>query len=158
MDKMKSFDYYIYIDYSKNLIGYAVIEYSKIKTLLPKISRLRHYKEAGDRKLYIKNVKTTFKREELLNYFVKTKVRETRENLEIFSDVAEFLKNHPNCLIFISIDNKQYSNFERLVKIIDGTNIMIVRESELKKDTPEYQISLVLDNWLNIERLKHESN
>lgn len=56
---------------------------------------------------------------------------------------------------YIYID---YSNFERLVKIIDGTNTKIVKESELKKGTPEYQISLVLDNWLNIERLRYENN
>ena len=57
-------------------------------------------------------------------------------------------------MIFISVDNKQYSNFERLVKIIDGSNTKIVRESELKKDTFEHKISLVLDTLLNIERLE----
>ena len=79
----KEFDYYIYIDYSENIIGYAIIEYSKIKILLPKISRFRHYKEAKDRKQYIKNVNKTFKRERLLDYFAKTKARKTKENLEI---------------------------------------------------------------------------
>ena len=35
-----------------------------------------------------------------------------------------------------------------------GKNTIIKQESELKEGTPEYQASLVLDNLLNIERLK----
>jgi hypothetical protein len=151
--KTKQFDYYIFIDYSDNFIGYNIIASNKINELLPKISRFRHYRASGNKKLYIKNIKGTFKREKLLNSFIKTKVRESRENLEIFSDVAEFLKTNSNCLIFISVDDKQYSNFEKLVRIIDGNNIKIIKESQLKVGTPEYQISLILDNWLNIERL-----
>ena len=152
----KEFDYYIYIDYSENLIGYAIIEKSKIKELLPKINRFRHYRKARDKRLYLKNVKNTFKREKLLNYFLKTKVRGMWQNLDIFSEVIEFLKNNSNCIIFISVDDKQYSSFEKLVKVIDIGNTKIINESELRKGTFEYQISLVLDNWINIERLKNE--
>jgi len=153
---MKEFDYYIFIDYSENLLGYIIIERARIKDLLPKIFRFRYYRDAGDRKLYLKNVKQTFKRENLLSYFIKHKIREIRQNMEIFLDVGEFIKNHSNCLIFASIDNKQYNNFQNFVKIVDGDNIKIIKESELKVGTIEYQISLILDNLLNIERLKHE--
>jgi len=31
MYKMKEFDYYIFIDYSENLIGYNIIEKEKLK-------------------------------------------------------------------------------------------------------------------------------
>ena len=41
-----------------------------------------------------------------------------------------------------------------MINIIDGGNVTIKQESELIKGTPEYQTSLVLDNLLNIERLK----
>src|SRR3989338_9205671 len=149
----KQFDYYIFVDYSDNLIGYLILEQSNIKNLLSKIFRFRHFRKAGNKKLYLKNVKNTFKRENLLNYFLKHKIRETRQNIEIFLDIGEFIKNNPNCLIFASIDNKQYNNFQNFVKIVDGKNIKVVKESELKVGTIEYQISLVLDNWLNIERL-----
>mgnify|MGYP001586549454 CR=1 FL=1 len=149
----KQFDYYIFIDYSENLIGYIIIEHDKIRELLPKISRFRHYREALDKKIYLKNVKQTFKREKLLDYFVKHKIKETRQNMEIFLDIGEFIKDNSNCLIFASIDNKQYNNFQNFVKIVDGKNIKVVKESELKSGTVEYQISLILDNWLNIERL-----
>jgi len=149
---VNEFDYYIFIDYSENLLGYLIIENKDIQQILSKITRLRHYREAGDKKSYIRNVKNTFKREDLLKYFIKYKIRETRENLEIFSDIAEFLARHTNLMIFVSVDNKQYHNFERLVKIINGESTKIVKESELKHYTPEHKISLVLDNWLNIER------
>ena len=152
----REFDYYVYIDYSDDLIGYVIIDNKGINILLPKILRFRHYREARDKKLYLKNVKQTFKREKLLDYFVQHKIRKTNQNIEIFLDIGEFIKTHSNCLIFASIDNKQYNSFQNFVKIVDGKNIKIIKESELKIGTVEYQISLVLDNWLNIERLKDE--
>ena len=181
---MKHFDYYIFIDYlqiwfnilhlavadlerqkilrrnflySENLIGYTILETKKINELLPKISRFRHYKDARQKKLYLKNIKNTFKRENLLSYFLKCKIRSVKDTLEIFMDVGEFIKFHANCLIFISVDDKQYLNFEKLVKFVDGESIKVVKESQLKEYSPEYKISLVLDNLLNIERLKNET-
>jgi len=50
MYKMKEFDYYIFIDYSENLIGYNIIEKEKLKNLLPKISKLKHYKVLTEKK------------------------------------------------------------------------------------------------------------
>lgn len=150
----RQFDYYIFVDYSEDLIGYIIIEHKRIKEILPKISRFGHYREAEDKKIYLKNVKQTFKREELLNYFIKHKIRETRHNMNIFLDIGEFIKNNANCLIFASVDNKQYNSFLNFIEIVNGKNIKVVKESELKVNTTEYQISLVLDNWLNIERLK----
>jgi len=152
-NKKSIFDYYIFIDYSESLIGYLVIEYPKIKDLLPKISRLRHYRESKKRKLYLKNVKLSFKNNNIKKYFLKFKIKSKIDSIEIYSDVLEFLKKHKdNCLIFISVDNNQFKNFKKLVGIIDCTSTKIVKESELKRGTPEYQISLVLDNLLNIER------
>jgi len=151
---MKEFDYYIFIDYSERLIGYSIIEGKRLKELLPKITRLRHYRKSGDKSLYLKNIKKTFERERILFYFLKFKIRETYKNMEIYLDVLEFLKKNTNCIIFVSIDNHQYSTFRKMIEIVDGKNIIIKRESELTKGTPEYQASLVLDNLLNIERLK----
>ena len=150
----RQFDYYIFIDYSEDLIGYMIIAQKKIKELLPYILRFKHYRKTRDKKLYLKNVKHLFKREKLLQYFVQHKIRETRENMEIFLDIGEFIKKHANCLIFASVDNHQYDNFQNFVKIVDGKNIEVIQESELKVGTVEYQISLILDNWLNIERLR----
>lgn len=151
---MKEFDYYIFIDYSENLIGYSIIEKDKLKELLPKIARFRHYRKARDKKLYLKNIKNTIAREDIKSCFLRLKIKEMSKNMEIYLDVLEFLKKHENCIIFISVDNKQYPNFRKLVNVADGANTVIKQESELRKDTPEYQISLVLDNLLNIERFK----
>ena len=150
---MKEFDYYIFIDYSEKLIGYSIIEKIKLRELAPKITRFRHYREAGNRKQYLKNVKNTFKREGIKSYFLKFKIREMYKNIEIHLDVLEFLKKHKNCIIFISVDNMQYPAFRKMVNIVDGENIVVKQESELIKGTLEYQASLVLDNMLNIERL-----
>jgi len=151
---MKEFDYYIFIDFSENLIGYSIIERSKLKELLPKILRFRHYKDAKNRKLYLKNINKAIKRNNLQIFFLKLKIKGMHKNMEIYLDVLEFLKKHENCIIFISIDNRQYSAFKKMVNIVDGKKVIVKQESELIKGTPEYQVSLVLDNILNIERLR----
>jgi len=148
------FDYYIFIDYSENLIGYLIIDKSKLKELLPKITRFRHYREADNKKLYLKNVKKTIKREDIKSSFLRLKIKDMCKNMEIYLDVLEFLKKHDNCIIFVSIDNHEYPNFRKLVSIADGEKTIIKQESELINGSPEYQMSLVLDNLLNIERLK----
>jgi len=152
----KEFDYYIFIDYSEDYLGYLIIEKEKIREFIPKISKFAHYKELKHKPAYLHSIKKVIEKNKVLSYLLKIKIRKITDTPEIYSDILEFLKNHDNCLIFISVDNKQYSNFERLVRIIDGTNTKIVKENELKKDTFEYRISLVLDTLLNVERLKHE--
>jgi hypothetical protein len=151
---MKEFDYYIFIDYSENLIGYSIIENKRFKELIPKLSRFRHYKSAKNRKLYLKNVNQSIKREEIKSSFLRLKIKEMHKNVEIYADILEFLKKHDNCLIFVSVDNRQYSAFKKMINIVDGENVIVKQESELVKGTEEYQVSLVLDNLLNIERLK----
>ncbi len=154
--RKKEFDYYIYIDYSENLIGYTIIEKDKVKDLLLKISRFRHYRGSKNRKVYLKHINNTVKREKICSYFVKFKIKKMHENIEIYTDVLDFIKKHERCVIFISIDNKQYSKFRKLVHIVDGEKTKVVKESELKRGTAEYQMSLVIDNMLNIERRKNE--
>ncbi|MEK6848522.1 MAG: hypothetical protein AABX65_02735 [Nanoarchaeota archaeon] len=151
---MKEFNYYIFVDYSENLVGYCIIQNEKLKELIPKISRFKHYKSAGNRRLYLKNVKNTIKREKIEDYFLKLKINEVRKNIEIYLDILEFLKKNTSCIIFVSVDNRQYNTFRKMVAIACGENVIIKRESELKVGTNEYQASLVLDNLLNIERLK----
>ena len=46
----KEFDYYIFIDYSEDFIGYNIIGKEKIKELLPRISKIKHYKEIKHKK------------------------------------------------------------------------------------------------------------
>jgi len=150
----KEFEYYIFIDFSENFIGYSIIEYNKFLQIIPKITRFRHYKDADNKKIYIKNIRNTIQREDLLSYFFKIKIKSMSNNIELYSDVLDFLKKHENCIIFISVDNRQYSAFQRLVNIVDGEKVIVKQESELKVGSPEYQVSLVLDNLLNIERLK----
>jgi len=151
------FDYYIYIDYSENLIGYTIIEKDKIEDLLPKISRFRHYRGSKDRKIYLKHIHNTIKKEKICSYFLKFKIKKIYENMEIYVDVLDFIKKHEHCIIFISIDNKQYIKFKKLVHIIDGEKTKIVKESGLKRGTIEYQMSLIIDNLLNIKRRQQKN-
>ena len=152
----KQFDYYIFIDYSEDLIGYNIIHKIKIKEPLLKTKNFRHYREAGNKDLYIKNVRNTFKRYDIQRDFEKGRIMNLKDNISLFMDVGEFIKNNSNCIIFLSLDDKQYSAFQKFVKIINVENIKIVKESQLKEKTVEYSLSLILDNWLNVERLKEE--
>lgn len=154
--KIKEFDYYIFIDYSEEYLGYLIIEKSKLKDLGPKITKFAHYRDLKHKSSYLKSIKTLIEKNNLRSFFYKAKIRKTVETPEIYSDILEFLNTHPNCLIFISVDNKQFLNFEKIVKIIDGDNTKVVKESELKKDSLEYKLSLVLDTMLNLVRLKDD--
>ncbi|MBU2616895.1 MAG: hypothetical protein KKB79_02855 [Nanoarchaeota archaeon] len=148
------FDYYIFIDYSENLIGYSIIEKERIGELLLKISRFRHYKNTRNKQIYLKNIKKTIKRENIESYFLKLKINKMYQNMDIYSDVLEFIKRHDNCLIFVSVDNRQYGAFNKIVGFVKRNGVVVKKESELIERTPEYQVSLVLDNLLNIERLR----
>ncbi len=153
---MKEFDYYIFIDYSENLIGYSIIEREKLRELLPKISRFAHYKELKYKSAYVHSIKKIIETKKIYSDILKIKIRETRQNLEIYSDVLDFIKKHDNCIIFVSIDNHESPNFKRLVNITDGEKTRVVEESQLKKRSIEYRMSLILDTLLNIERLKKQ--
>jgi replicative superfamily II helicase len=152
--KFKQFDYYIFIDFSENLIGYSIIKDEKLNELLPKISKFAHYKNLRNKKLYLKSMKSRIEKEKILSYFLKYKIKELYKNTDIYADVLEFIKKNENCIIFISIDNRQYKAFNKLVGFVDGKKVVVKKESELVKGTPEYQTSLVLDTLLNIERNK----
>lgn len=147
------FDYYIFIDYSENFIGYSIIEEEMVKDLIPKLSRFKHYNETKGRKLYLKNINKTIKREKIRSYFYKIKIIKTSKSMEIYLDVLEFLKKCSNCIIFISVDNNEYDNFRKFVNFVDE-KIEVVKESELRKGSFEYQLAMVMDNLLNIERIK----
>jgi len=71
-----------------------------------------------------------------------------------FSRLKEFVKKNKHCIIFVSIDDFQFKHFKRLLNVVDGGNTEIIQESKLKNGTPEYQMSLIIDTMLNIERRK----
>ena len=152
----KEFDYYIFVDYSENYLGYLIIERERIKEFMPRISKFAHYRELKHKTAYLKSIRKIVDKNNVCSHLCRLKVRKTDATPEIYSDVLEFLKEHDNCLIFICADNKQFTNFEKLVKIIDGGNTKIIKESEFKKDTSVYRISLVLDTLLNLARLKND--
>ena len=149
----KMFDYYIYIDYSENLIGYIIIERSKIEEILPKISKLHHYKNICHKREYISAVKKRFEKEKIKDLLLKWKIISMKSNLEVFVDIIKFIKVNSNCIILISVDNNQYNSFIKLIDIIPHRgNLFIIKESSLKKGSIEHRLSLIIDSMLNIER------
>jgi len=151
----REFDYYIFIDYSENFIGYDIIEDKKIPKILPFLRKFKHYKDTKNRKLYLKNINTTIIKNRIKDYFFKIKIKTVRSTPEIYSDIIKFISKYKNCIIFISVDDRQFKNFKRIVNIINKEKTVVKKESELKKGSTEYMVSLVLDNLLNIERRKN---
>ncbi len=149
-----SIEYYIYLDYSEKLVGYIIIKREQVQIILPKISKLHHYKDIKNKKSYIQSVKKVLDREDIINYLLKLKIKELKDNLSIFVEIIDFVKNHDYCKIFASIDNNQYVAFTRLLEMVPHKrHITVVKESDLKKDSVEYKLSLIIDTKLNIERL-----
>ena len=62
---MKEFDYYIFVDYSENLIGYLIIEKNKLNELLPKISKFTHFRELKYKAQYIHSIKKIIEEKKL---------------------------------------------------------------------------------------------
>ena len=153
--KEKEIDYYIYIDYSENLIGYAIIKKDKVNALLPKISKLKHYKKLKYKREYLNSMKKLFIRNEIDSYLLKFKIRKMRDNLDIYSDVLDFIKKDER-KIFISVDDKHHKKFKKFIRDFDGRIVKIEKEGQLKKGTKEYQMSLIVDTKLNLERRKQK--
>jgi len=59
----KEFDYYIFIDYSVDYLGYLIIEKEQIKEFLPKISKFKHYRELKKKKAYLDSIRKNFYQE-----------------------------------------------------------------------------------------------
>jgi len=151
----QEFDYYIFIDYSENLIGYIIIDRKNLSQLLKKTIKFRHFKELRHKRTYLIKIKKIIKRGEIDLLIYKQRISSTWNTLSIFNEVIGFIKRNVNQNIFISIDNKQYTSFARLFKeIFNQKNIFIISEDKLKKRSPEYRLSLIIDNLLNIERNK----
>ena len=147
-------DYYIYIDYSAELIGYNIIENEKICLILPKIAKFRHYKEERHKKIYLLKIKREIRNSNLTSLLLRQKIKRIKDNISIFLEVIEFVKKHDNCLIFLSVDNNQFDAFTKLLEMIPHKeHIKVVKESDLKRRSLEYQLSLIIDTILNLERL-----
>ena len=150
-------DYYIFIDYSERLVGYIIIQKEKVKDLLPRISKLYHYKDIKYKKAYIQSIKKVFEKNKIDDYLFKFKSKELKDNLTIFVDIIDFVKKYDNCIIFISMDNNQFIPFTKLLDMIPHKeHIAIFKESDLKKGSDEYNLNLIIDTKLNIERLRNE--
>src|SRR3989344_4794641 len=137
-------DYYIYLDYSETLVGYLIIQKENVEEILPKISKLHHYKDIKNKKSYIQSIKKIFDKNEIEQYLLKCKIKGLKDNLSIFVEILDFVKNHDNCKIFASIDNNQFIAFTGLLKMIPHKeHITVVKESDLKKGSAEYRLSLI---------------
>ena len=150
-----TFNYYIFIDYSENLIGYIIIENKALKNLLPKIVKLNHYATVKHKNKYIIAIKKRFEKEKLENYLFKHKIIELRQSIELFIEIIEFIRKHKDSALFISIDDTYYNYFISLLELIEENfHLLIIKESKLKKFSLEYRLSLIIDTMLIIERKK----
>ena len=153
--KVKNFDYYIYLDYSENLVGYNIIEKEKIPSILPNIVKFRHYKGEIHKRIYLIKIKREIKKSNLRSLMLKQKIGYIKDNLILFAEVLEFVKKNDNCIIFMSVDNNQYNAFLKLFRMIPHqSHVLVLKESDLKKESVEYKLSLIIDTMLNIERLE----
>ena len=65
------FDYYIFIDYSENLLGYFIIEKEKINDISQKISRFSHFRELKNKSAYLHSINKIIENNNLKGYFLK---------------------------------------------------------------------------------------
>jgi len=152
--KREEFDYYIFMDYSENLIGYIIIDKQKLNELLPKITKLKHYKGLKNKVQYLNAAKKLFEKNRILDIVSKHKIAELRQNIELCSEILDFCIKESESKMFISVDDRQYRGFMKIVSLIDGKRFKIVKEGQLKINSPEYQMSLIIDTLLNLKRTR----
>ncbi|MAH47595.1 hypothetical protein CMI37_17370 [Candidatus Pacearchaeota archaeon] len=152
----EEFDYYIFVDYSENLIGYIIVDKEKIEELLLKITKLKHYTKLKYKRQYLNSMKKLFRKNKILDSVDRHKIIELRQNIEICSDIFDFCKNKTDSKIFISVDDRQYNGFMRLAKILAGERFKIIKEGKLKKGSEEYKMNLIIDTLLNLRRRKQK--
>ena len=151
-------DYYIYLDYSERLVGYIIIQKEQIPHIIPKITKLHHYKNIKNKKGYINSIKNIFDKNKIEQHLLKCKIKDLKDNLSVFADIIDFVKKYDNCKIFASIDNNQFNAFMRLLSMIPHkTHVTVTKESDLKKGSLEYKLSLIIDTKLNIEMSEMKS-
>jgi hypothetical protein len=150
----REFDYYIFVDYSEDLIGYIILKNDQIKDCLSRASKLKHYKGLKQKKLYLQSMKNSFDKNEILRFLEKHRITELRQNIELCSEIFEFCKDKNNSNIFISVDDRQYKGFMKLLNVLDGKRFTIVKEGKLKKHSLEYRLSLIIDTLLNLKRTR----
>ena len=154
---MAKFDYYLFLDYSEELIGHIIISGNKVDFILPRISKFKHYKELNNKLAYLHSIKKVINSNKLVELIYEVKILPLRKSIELFSRILSFLHQNSGKRIFMSIDNNQFKSFSMVVKeFINNKNLKIVKEGELRKDTPEHKMSLVIDTLLNIERRKND--
>lgn len=150
----RKIDYYIYLDYSESLVGYIIIQNEKIPDLLPRITKLHHYKDIKNKKAYIQSAKKIIEKNFIEQFLLKCRIKGLKDNLSVFIDIVDFVKKYDNCRIFASIDNNQFIAFNKLLDMIPHKeHVTVVKESDLKSGSVEYRLSLIIDTKLNIERL-----
>jgi len=154
MTYKEEFDYYVFVDYSEDLIGYVIIDRKKIEELLPKISKLKHYTKLKYKRQYLNSMKKLFVKNNILGSLRKSRITELRQNVEICSDIFDFCEKEIDSKIFISVDDRQYNGFMRLAKFLDGERFTIIKEGKLKRGSVEYQMNLIIDTLLNLKRKK----
>ena len=151
-------DYYIYLDYSETLVGYIIIQKESVQEILPKISKLHHYKDIKNKKGYIQSIRKIFDKNPIEQYLLKCRIKWLKDNLSIFVEIVDFVKKYDNCKIFASVDNNQFIAFMRLLDMIPHKDhITVVKESDLKRGSVEYKLSLIIDTKLNIEMSEMKS-
>lgn len=150
----REYDFYLFVDYSDILVGYNIIEREKVLAILPKIVKFRHYKEERHKRIYLLKIRREIKNSNLTALILKQKIKHVKDNLLIFAEIIEFVKIHDNCLIFMSVDNNQFNAFVKLLNIIPHKhNVTVVKESDLKRNSIEHRLSLIIDTMLNLERM-----
>lgn len=150
----RAFDFYIFIDYSQDMVGYNIIHKEKVPIILSKIIKFRHYKEERHKRIYLLKIRKEIKNLNLMPLILKQKIMHLKDNLLLFAEILEFVKKNDNCLIFMSVDNNQFNAFVRLLDLVPHKeHITVVKESDLKRASAEHKLSLIIDTMLNLERM-----
>lgn len=77
-----------------------IIDRRKLLELVPKAAKFTHYKDVKNKSSYIHSIKEILRKNNVLDFFTKCKIRKMRQNMEIYVDVLDFLKTHSRISLY----------------------------------------------------------
>jgi hypothetical protein len=152
---IRDFNYHVFVDYSLDHIGYIIVESKNLKGIMKLTRKLHHYSEIKHKDKYIKDILKNVKWKNIDSLIMRKNFVKLETDLKVIDEILGFIKENQGEIIFISISDHYYYSFMKLVELLEGNhNFLIVKKSDIKKDSFEYRLSLLLETELNLKRRK----
>lgn len=150
----RRFNYHIFIDVSSEMAGYMIVESKKFEEILLLTAKLHPYSKIKRKEKYLESVSKNVRWRKVKTLIEDLVIEKREMQVGLFKDIATLLQENKDNLYFISVSDRIYFDVSKLLELVEKKNYLIVKSSDLKKDSEEFKVSLILETLLNLKRRK----